>query len=334
LTHSFTLFSLYWGSATGLAMAEVHRLIIEHGRERAREMVPAKQRHLVDMAAEVMAADQVALNITYSGWCLTALPHKQIPDNEAWSRTGYNCTLIVEPGHLQVGSGKPRIFGVPYGARARLILLYLQTEAVRNKSREVSLGRSMRDWMSRMGLSVGGETAKGLRDQAHRIAAANIKFFWKRDDTGSGMARGNIIESGLFFGSRQAAGQPSLFEDRVVLGETFYEDLLKRGVPLMDQAIKQLRDRSMSLDVYIWLAYKLHVLEERTPIRWQSLYSQFGAGFSALKNFKPTFLDAMAAAIAAYPDAQVRTGDEGIVLLPSPPPIPYRTGQGPRRLAG
>ena len=35
-------------------MAEVHRLIIEHGRERAREMVPAKQRHLVDMAAEVM----------------------------------------------------------------------------------------------------------------------------------------------------------------------------------------------------------------------------------------------------------------------------------------
>jgi Plasmid encoded RepA protein len=315
-------------------MAEVHRLIIEHGRERAREMVPPKQRHLVDVAAEVMATDQVALGITYSGWCLTALPHKRIPGNESWSRTGYNCTLIVEPGHLQVGSGKPRLFGVPYGARARLILLYLQTEAVRSRSREVSLGRSMRDWMTRMGLSIGGETAKGLRDQAHRIAAANIKFFWKHDEAASGMARGNIVESGLFFGSPQAAGQPSLFEDRVLLGEAFYEDLLKRGVPLLDQAIKQLRDRSMALDVYIWLAYKLHVLEGRTPIRWPALYSQFGAGFSALKNFKPSFVDAVAAAVAAYPDAQVRIEDDGIVLLPSSPPIPYKSGPRPRRLAG
>ena len=45
-------------------------------------------------------------------------------------------------------------------------LLYLQTQAVRTGSREVELGRSMRDWMERMGLSVGGETARSLREQA------------------------------------------------------------------------------------------------------------------------------------------------------------------------
>ena len=314
-------------------MGEVHKLILEHGREKARDMVPASQRHLVNMAAEVMAADEATLGITYSGWCLTALPHKRISDSEPWSRTGYNCTLMVEPGHLQVGRGKPRLFGVPYGARARLILLYLQTEAVRRRSREVSLGRSMRDWMTRMGLSVGGETAKGLRDQSHRIAAAHIKFFWKQDDA-SGMGRGNIIEKGLFFGRPRSLGQPSLFEDRVVLGETFFDDLMKRGVPLLDQAIRQLRDRSMALDVYIWLAYKLHVLADRTPIRWQALHHQFGAGFSAIKNFKPSFLDALAAATAAYPDARVQLEDNGIVLFPSRPPIPYRPGQAPRVAAG
>ncbi|MFC7478301.1 replication protein RepA [Dankookia sp. GCM10030260] len=160
-------------------MGEIHRLVLAHGREKARDMVPVSQRRLVDVAAEVMAEDAQSLGITYSGWCLTALPHKRLANDQAWSRTGYRCTLLVEPGRLQIGRGRPVLFGVLYGARARLILLYLQTEAVRRESREVSLGRSMRDWMTRMGLSVGGETARGLRDQAHRIAASSIKFFWE-----------------------------------------------------------------------------------------------------------------------------------------------------------
>lgn len=320
-------------------MAEMHKLILEHGREQAREMLPAKHRHLVDVAAEVMATDELALGITYAGWCMTALPHKRIPDTEVWTRTGHNCTLLVEPGHLQIGPGKPQLFGVPYGARARLILLYLQTEAVRSRSREVSLGRSMRDWMTRMGLSVGGETVKALRDQGHRIAASNIKFFWRHPEpggeAGSGMARGNIIDKGLFFGEpHQKAGPPSLFEDRVVLGETFFADLMRRGVPLLDQAIKQLRDRSMALDIYIWLAYKLHALDKRTPIRWPALYAQFGGGFAALKNFRPSFLDALAAAMAAYPDAKIQADEEGISLFPSSPPIPYRSASSKHLSAG
>ena len=32
-----------------------HQLVLIHGRERAREMVPERQRPLVDIAAEVMA---------------------------------------------------------------------------------------------------------------------------------------------------------------------------------------------------------------------------------------------------------------------------------------
>jgi hypothetical protein len=314
-------------------MGEVHRLVLAHGREKARDMVPASQRRLVDVAAEVMAEDAQSLGITYSGWCLTALPHKRLADDQPWSRSGYRCTLLVEPGRLQIGRGKPVLFGVPYGARARLILLYLQTEAVRRESREVSLGRSMRDWMTRMGLSVGGETARGLRDQAHRIAASSIKFFWESEgEEATGMARGNIVEQGLFFGEVARAGEASLFEDRVVLGEMFYREIMEHGVPLLDRAIRELRDRSMAIDVYVWLAYKLHVLQGRTPLRWPALYAQFGAGFATIKNFRPSFLDALAAATAAYPDAQVTLEEEGIALHPSPPPIPYRSAGRPRRL--
>ena len=41
-----------------------------------------------------------------------------------------------------------------------MILLYLQTRAVRTSSREVELGRSLHDWLGRMGLVWGGETGK------------------------------------------------------------------------------------------------------------------------------------------------------------------------------
>ena len=105
-------------------------------------------------------------------------------------------TLWVEPGRMK-SRGKVVTYGVPYGARARMILLYLQTQAVRTGSREVALGRSMRDWMERMGLSVGGETVRSLREQASRISACSLKFFWEGDHDAEGWAAGRIVNSGL-----------------------------------------------------------------------------------------------------------------------------------------
>ena len=157
----------------------VHRLVLLHGRERARSMVAEKQRQLVDIAAEVMADESQRMGISYTGFCLTALPHKKLADDEPWEKKGHRVTLLVEPGRLK-HAGRTKLYGVPYGARARMILLYLQTQAVRTRSREVALGRSMRDWMERMGLAVGGETAHALREQAARISACSLKFFWEQ----------------------------------------------------------------------------------------------------------------------------------------------------------
>jgi hypothetical protein len=160
-------------------------------------MVDARTRPLVDIAAEVLADDAQRIGISYTGFCLTALPHKRLPDEQPWEKKGHRVTLLVEPGRLKHG-GKIKLFGVPYGARARMILLYLQTQAIRTQSREVALGRSMRDWMERMGLAIGGETAHALREQAARISACSLKFFW--EDAGSdGFERGAIVRSGLRF---------------------------------------------------------------------------------------------------------------------------------------
>ena len=118
--------------------------------------------------------------------------------------------------------------------------------------------------------------------------------------------------------------QESLWEDGVELDATFYQALCRHPVPLLEAAIRQLRDRSMSLDLYVWLAWRLHTLERETPISWPALFGQFGEGYAQLRHFRPRFTDALGAAVAAYPEARVDIEKNGIRLRPSRPPIGKR----------
>ena len=123
-------------------MGDVHRLIREHGLDGARALAATKtDRQAIDAAAMVMAEEENRLGITHAGFAMTSLPHKRI-DEVLWRREGHRTTLLVESGRDRKG----QFVGVPYGSFARLILLYLQTEAVRTGSPEVELGRSMKAW--------------------------------------------------------------------------------------------------------------------------------------------------------------------------------------------
>ena len=64
-------------------------------------MVPEKQRSLVDIAAEVMADESHRIGISYTGFCLTSLPHKRLPDNQTWEKKGHRVTLWVELGRMK-----------------------------------------------------------------------------------------------------------------------------------------------------------------------------------------------------------------------------------------
>lgn len=312
----------------------VRQLVLIHGRAVARQMVEPHDRSLVDIASEVLGDDSTRKGFSYSGLCLTSLPHRRLADDAPWERTVGPLTLIVEPGRIKLGDSPAKMVGVPYGARARLILIYLQTQAVLTNSREVSLGRSMRAWMGRMGLSVGGETAGALREQARRIATCTMRFTWQTQGKTGAQAIGptmmsneRIIKSGLFFhdSGKGDNRQESLFEDRVLLDNDFFEQLRRHPVPLRDVAIQRLKDSSTALDIYVWLAFRLHYLERYTPIGWKDLYQQFGAGYQHMWRWKPRFLEALAEAVSAYPEARVDVEDSHIVLHPSPPPVPKLT---------
>jgi hypothetical protein len=299
----------------------VRQLVLVHGRTKARSMVEPEQRSLVDIAAQVLADDEGKIGITYTGFCLTSLPHKRLADDAIWTKTGHRVRLLVEPGRSLHRDGSVTPIGVPFGSRARMILLYLQTQAVRTNSREVELGRSMREWLGRMGMSWGGETGKTLREQAKRIAHCSLKFYWENEGA-DGWAKGGFVRSGLRFQIREDdKRQADLWEDRVVLDEVFYDSLRQHPVPLRETALRELSTSSASLDLYIWLAYRLHTLQKPTPVRWSALMHQFGGNYGRPSNFRPNFSKALAAAVVAYPDAKIERNDEGLILHPSRSPV-------------
>ena len=301
------------------AMGEVHRLIQQHGVEGARALAATKaERQAIDAALSIMSEEESRLGITHAGFAMTSLPHKRIEEG-FWRREGHRTTLLVESGRDRAG----RFIGVPYGSIARLILLYLQTEAIRTNSPEVELGRSMKSWMGRMSLTTGGKTYQLVTEQARRISACRLTFFADRENGLEARHNGAFVQDAISLtGLAGDENQPSLWQDRVRLDAGFWRSLKEHPVPVREEAIKAIGTRSLAIDVYVWLAYRLHSLAKPTPVSWAAIHAQFGAGFRLLRQIKPSFTEALHLALAVYPEARVDMEKDGILLHPSPPAVP------------
>ena len=296
-------------------MSEVHQLIVRHGIEEARRQAVTKhERQVVEAAYQVLSDEAEKIGFTYSGFALTSLPHRPQTDT-TWRREGHNITMLITSGVDR--AGKP--LGLPFGSYARFILLFLQSEAIRTGSREVELGRSMRAWLGSMGLSIGGKTYKQVTDQARRISGCTLTFYADRQGSEL-MRRAGFVDGAINL--TNIGEQPSLWQERVLLNEEFFRALREHPVPLSEAALRAIGPRSMVIDTYIWLAYRLHALKREMEIGWPALYAQFGAGYGQIRFFRRHFIECIALAIAAYPEARVDLSDRGLILRPSRPAVP------------
>jgi hypothetical protein len=305
-----------------LTVGTVHDLIEAKGRQAA--LCHDVDRRIVEAAAAYMADEDSGIGFVYSGWAQAALPHRRLKDDQTWQISSERVTLLLEPGRRANDDSAPTWVGVPYGSRARLIMLYLQTEALRTNSREIELGKSLRDWLTRLGIPIGGKSLKDVREQAERISRCRLTFHVQTAGR-SGLVNQNIVDTAMFVDDA-VSGQGTLFLETARLSETFYEQLKKHPVPLEEAAIRAINNNSMALDLYCWLAYRLHVLSAPRAISWKALMAQFGAAYKEQFHFKPRFLENLHLALAVYRDAKVEVEERGLILKPSRPPIAPKQG--------
>jgi hypothetical protein len=295
-----------------------------------------RERRRQGWAAEMAGRDGEEVSFLHAGFCMAALPHR-CPRNdcEPWIRANGRFKLAVWPGRMLRADGGWAEVGVPYGTKARLILLYLMTAAIQTRSRCVPMERSMSAWLRKIGLPVTGGargTIRPVREQALRISRCSLTLRLDEDDGRASLHDRRMVD-GLHL---WAADESEEWPEYVELTEAFYEHLLEHAVPLDEQAIARLKGSSLALDLYVWLCYRLPRLERPARLSFAQLVPQFGSQIRSVASFAQNLREALLDVVAVYPGARVELVPGGIELYPAPPAVhPARVaGRGLRLLEG
>lgn len=310
-------------------MAEVHRQLILRGLDEvlAKAETPTERRR-VRWAHEVLSVEQDSVNYLHSGFCQAALPHRE-PKNrlEPWVRRNGAYQLIIRPGILPLRD-KVVPVGVPYGTKARLIMIYFQTEAVRSRSQVVDLGPTMAAWLKKMGLGTSGGPRGSyapVREQALRIARCEFTMRFERGASEARLADQRIVDGMDLW--RDTSSAEDLFRTgcewvrHVKLSDAFFEHLMEHSVPLSEEAISRLKHSSLALDLYVWLTYRLHSLRREMIVPWYALSNHFGSE-SGHRQLAFRLKEVLKDVTAVYPDANVEASSRGLILRPSKPSVP------------
>lgn len=278
---------------------------------------------LLDIATEIYGnptrGDDMAF--THAVFCQVGLPRSKVEGREFMRQSGA-AWVNVQAGYLDEGQG-PVPQPVPYGALPRLALAHLSTHAVRHKTRDIPIGDSAAQFLDLMGMDTQGARYATLRRQMHALAACRLQLGYK-----GRTFNGQAIEQFDAWLVNKDLKQRALWPGLMVLTEHFYSSLLNGAVPLDLRALHLLKGSALALDVYAWLAYRLHRIEgSGVTLHWALLREQFAqeyTGKDADRNFKGAFLPQLRKVLAVYPQAKVKPVRGGLLLLGSPPPISYK----------
>ena len=147
-----------------------------------------------------------------------------------------------------------------------------------------------------MGIVPAGKNIIAVREQAERISLCRLTFHVRSGDK-VGLLNQNIVETAMFV-SQDDGAQGNLFCETARLSDGFFAQLQKHPVPLEDAALRAIANNSQALDIYCWLAYRLHALSAPRPVSWAALKTQFGRGVGRMDHFRLRFLPNLDLALA------------------------------------
>jgi len=295
--------------------------------EITRMTLTPQQRRLLDTSVAIRTHPPERIDFLHTVQCQIGIPYRNPGDSvREWDRKQGHASLRIEAGSvIDPETGNFVHVGLPYGEKPRLVLIHMATEAVRTGSPVVDVEESMTAFARSLGLETNGQQLKSLKDQLARLAASTVRMGTVEEGRAVQVNTQFVSAFDLWF-PRQA-DQRVLWPSTVRLSEEYFQSLGQHAVPLDHRAVAALASSSMALDIYAWLAQRLHRVPTGKPqfIAWDSMHEQFGQGFARIRDFRRKFLQTLHQVGSAYPAAKLSADDGGLTLSHSPPPIPPRT---------
>jgi hypothetical protein len=261
--------------------------------------------------------------------CQTALPYRNPgEDVREWEQQQGAVALRVVAGEARDPSTRRFVkLGLPYGSRPRLILAHLNREALLHGSPHIEVEASLTAFIRRIldRHAPDGREIRRFKDQMARLCAALVQLAYDASDAHAYQIDTKIITAFELW-SRTHERRRLLCPSEVRLSQEYFDSLTRHAVPLDERAIGALANSALALDVYAWLAQRLHRVPKGRPqrITWQALHEQFGHGYRHIRQFRFEFLKVLALVHTQYRAARVEADEEGLELRNSPPPVPAR----------
>jgi hypothetical protein len=252
---------------------------------------------------------------------IISLPHRKLREEQVWVKDFGDFSFVVEPLRMFLqGNREGDQYGIPFGPRARLLFAYFFMECADNPALEVDRGGiSVSRWFESMGLSIGGKTYAALRDQESRVSSC--RFFATFCGHGyEGALWDSLYISGMRGVIGKARGAGVHQRNMARLSDVLFAEIARHPTRIPIEALRELSNQSLGLDIYFWLAYRLPLMTEEVFLSWHDLFRCFGTSYQHIRHFEPRFVEKLEVVLRVYSQAEVALEEGGIRLYPSPPP--------------
>ena len=294
-----------------------------------REASPQAHYHFTqaDQVNQLVSASEATPDLGFMArlLALCSLPRSNPGNRKEYKRVNGPFTLYMVAG----GGNK-----LPFGNLPRLILAWVSTEAVRTRSRELVLGKSLSEFMRTLGVySSSGEKHTRLRNQMKRLFGCTVSMIYE-DKLGFTRVSSFVADKHEFWWNEHKPNESSLWESKIRLGEALFNEIVNHPVPLNLNTLAALKRSALGLDLYLWLVYRTFPLRAPLRLTWRLLYSQFGAhpdkasDKRTVLNFRYKVLRELKKIKLAWPELNYSTAPGVLILHPSTPAIaPLNQGQ-------
>lgn len=266
---------------------------IQAKRDSIAAMPAGKRRRIItgELLRDEKGPQRDDLRYIHSVLAVCGLPYVRQEKRE-WERKQGQMKLLVTAGKLMDPNGNWVEQPLPYGSRARLLLLHTCSEAMRQGSPVIQIENSLSGFMKALGLKVtGGKNGSlnSFKQQINALAACtmSIGHFDGKGKSGTISAKPFSKIEQVFF--QKDPAQPTLWPDTLTLSPEFYDTLTKHALPVNMHAVRAFSGSARKLDILFWLGFRIRG-EGATPISWSALQEQFGDGYSRLDNFRRDFV--------------------------------------------
>jgi hypothetical protein len=285
-------------------------------RKKSAQKKEISKRHiqLIDLAGDLVERPlDEAQSLCFMSRLLVMvnLPYRD-PGKEArnWWKTNGDVSINVTPGY-----DEEKIIGIPYGSYPRLILAYLITQAVRTQSPEIFLGKTFREFLKLVGISIGGRQYKQVQKQLKRTISSSFSWTYKKEKVWS---RTNIQVShqSQLWWNPKSPDQLLLWEGKVKLNTDFFNEIIRKAVPLDFRVLKALKNSPLGLDLYMFLSWRVFKIKDPAFISWRGLHTQLGGQYGNIHEFSRDCRKHIKRIQAFWPELNVKVIKGRICIKP------------------